>query len=65
MNMEPIDRADMALIVEEIASMTPMNGSDFAMGYHTSLMYIKKFLMGKNPFEVIFNGQTMKIEKAQ
>lgn len=65
MNMEPIDRKEMALLVDEISSMTPVTGEDYSMGYHTALMYIKRYLMGKNPFEITCNGLTISIERQQ
>ena len=65
MNLEPIDRHEMALMVEEISSIVPLNNSEFSLGYHTALMYIKKYIMGGNPFEVTVNAKTLKIERAQ
>jgi hypothetical protein len=58
-----IDLEGLAKIIEEISGMTPVTGSDYSLGYHASLMYIKKYLMGKNPFEVTFNNQKIAIEK--
>lgn len=54
---------NLTAMIEKISTMTPITSSDYSMGYHTSLMYVKKHLMGKNPFEITFNGQTIAIMK--
>ncbi len=53
---------DLMKTIEEIESMTPKNGSDYCMGYHTALMYVKRAIRGDSPFEFTFNWQKVTIE---
>ena len=62
-NHEPIDRVELAMLIDQISSMCTINTDDYNMGYHTSLMYIKRYVMGKNPFEITFDNQTVSIER--
>ncbi len=55
---------ELTKMIQQIEQMTPKTGSDYCMGYHTALMYVKKALKGENPLELHFNGRKITIEKA-
>jgi hypothetical protein len=64
-DMGQIDERELGLFLQEIDSMVPVDESDFSMGYHTCLIYLKKWLMGQNPFESTYDGHTITENKVQ
>ena len=58
-----IDYDKLKKLINTISGMTPDNGSEYSMGYHTSLMYIRRFVDGKEPFQLKINKLVFAIEE--